>query len=213
MKEQETPGKHTSPNSPTGRPTAQTAKHSEPPTEQAAKRSKALTVTLFVYGTLMSGQANHDRFCRHAIDIRPATTWGRLYHLPAGYPALEVPEATILAHGTADALADAATQARLSAHAPPHAANRPPSGDLPSRQGFGETDWDLIHGELITLPDPARDLPPIDRLEGFRPGRRSLYQRALVTVQTRDEAIPAWLYVAGCCLICSGERLHSGAWG
>lgn len=31
-----------------------------------------------------------------------------------------------------------------------------------------EGDWDLIEGELMTFADPARDLLPSDRLEGFR---------------------------------------------
>lgn len=162
------------------------------------------TITCFVYGTLKRGFWNHDRFCRNAIDIRPATTWGRLYQLPAGYPALEVPESTILAHGTADPLADAATQARLAATLPPPAADRPPSGD-----------WDLIRGELITFADPARDLPPIDRLEGFRIDLDSLYERVLVAVAVRTpdkKTIPAWIYVAGRCLRASGERLSGGVW-
>lgn len=160
------------------------------------------TITCFVYGTLRRGQTNHDRFCRNAIDIRPATTLGRLYLLPAGYPALEVPEYAILAHGTADPLTDAATQTRLTATLPPHAANRPPAGD-----------WDLIHGELITFPDPALNLPPIDRLEGFRPaGQACLYRRALIHARTPEEAVLAWLYIAGHRLIGSGERLRNGTW-
>ena len=43
---------------------------------------------LFVYGTLMRGQANHDRYCADALTIEPAVTTGRLYHLPMGYPAM-----------------------------------------------------------------------------------------------------------------------------
>lgn len=65
---------------------------------------------LFVYGTLKRGFWNHDQFCTRAISIEPATTWGWLYHLPAGFPALEVPDCSILAHGTADPLADTRTQ-------------------------------------------------------------------------------------------------------
>ena len=86
---------------------------------------------LFVYGALKRGFWNHDRFCSQAVNIEPATTWGRLYHLPAGLcpasqwhpfgtrlsartpfasqsvvPALEVPESSILAPGTADPLTD-----------------------------------------------------------------------------------------------------------
>jgi len=44
--------------------------------------------TLFVYGTLMRGQVNHDRYCADALTIEPAVTIGRLYHLPMGYPAM-----------------------------------------------------------------------------------------------------------------------------
>ncbi|MCB2141328.1 gamma-glutamylcyclotransferase [bacterium] len=145
------------------------------------------TIACFVYGTLKRGFWNHDRFCRNAIDIQPATTWGRLYALPIGYPALEVLESSILAYGTADPLADAATQARLAAKLPPHAADHPPSGD-----------WNLIHGELVTFPDPARDLPPIDRLEGFHPDQDTFYQRALVLVRIDSMIWPAWLYVTRC---------------
>lgn len=164
MRDQEAPRKHTIPTDTTTTP----------------------TITCFVYGTLKRGFWNHDRFCRNAIDIQPATTWGRLYLLPAGYPALEIPESAILAHGTADPLADAATQARLAAHAPQPAANQPPSGD-----------WDLIHGELITFPDPTHDLPPIDRLEGFLAGLESFYLRELIWGWGLLAPQTAWLYAAG----------------
>ncbi|OQA89179.1 MAG: Gamma-L-glutamyl-butirosin B gamma-glutamyl cyclotransferase [bacterium ADurb.Bin236] len=43
---------------------------------------------IFVYGTLMRGMSNHDRFCRDALNIEPAVTTGRLYHLPYGFPAM-----------------------------------------------------------------------------------------------------------------------------
>ena len=109
---------------------------------------------LFVYGTLKRGYWNHQRFCAQARSIEPAVVWGRLYHLHAGFPALEVPEGLILARGTADPLADARRQREI---------------DTP-RFGRPTGDWDLIHGELVTFTDPQRDLPPIDRLEGFRPG-------------------------------------------
>lgn len=80
-----------------------------------------------------------------------------------GYPALEVPPESILARGTDDPLADAATQVAW----PAVRFDRP------------EGDWDLIEGALMTFAAPWRDLPPIDRLEGFRPGRHSLYQRVI----------------------------------
>ncbi|HOZ46562.1 MAG TPA: gamma-glutamylcyclotransferase [Candidatus Hydrogenedentes bacterium] len=155
-------------------------------------------IALFVYGTLKSGFPNHDRFCRNAIDIQPATVWGRLYDLGA-YPALEVPEETILAYGTADPRADVATQAHYAAYVPAHAPHTQPSGD-----------WDPVHGELIILPDPARALPPLDYLEGFRPGRSSLYQRVLVPIQCGLRTSPAWVYVMHGPF--RGQLLSEGRW-
>jgi hypothetical protein len=38
------------------------------------------------------------------------------------------------------------------------------------RFGRPTGDRNLIHGELATFTDLQRNLPPIDRLEGFRPG-------------------------------------------
>jgi gamma-glutamylcyclotransferase (GGCT)/AIG2-like uncharacterized protein YtfP len=145
-----------------------------------------LSTTLFVYGTRKRGQwttareANgeqatglaegrhcrrqgatfHSRFCSHATDVRPATIVGRLYQLPAGFPAVVIPEEAILAHGTADPLADARTQAEFAAR----------GATVPEVEG----DWDAVHGEVITFPNPVRDLPPIDRLEGFGPDGRIL---------------------------------------
>jgi len=153
-----------------------------PPKHTTDNDKREPVITLFVYGTLKRGFPNHDRFCRNAIAIQPATVWGRLYDLGA-YTALEVPETSILAHGTADPSADAATQARLNAHMPQHAATTPPLGD-----------WDRIHGELITLPDPAQNLPPIDYLEGFHPGRPSLYQRVLISLPSLLTYGCAWIY-------------------
>jgi gamma-glutamylcyclotransferase (GGCT)/AIG2-like uncharacterized protein YtfP len=119
---------------------------------------------LFVYGTLKRGYWNHQRFCAQARSIEPAVVWGRLYHLHAGFPALEVPEGLILARGSADPLADARRQQEIDT----------------LRFGRPTGDRDPIHGELVTFTDPQRDLPPMDRLEGFRPGGHSMYQRVMV---------------------------------
>jgi len=181
-----------------------------------------MTITLFVYGTLKSGrwttarEANgeqaaglaegrhcrrqgatfHDRFCRHALDIRPATTVGRLYDLPAGFPALEIPEETILANGTDDPVVDAETQASFAAL------------DLAILEADG--DWDVVHGELITFADPACDLPPLDRLEGFRPGGHGLYRRALVAARANTGVEAAWVYHMA--RVRQGQRLRFGVW-
>ena len=135
-------------------------------------------IQLFVYGTLKRGFHNH-RFCAQARDIQPAWTWGRLYDLRAGFPALEVPNHLILAHGSDRPLHDA----RLQTKSPPFPVGKP------------EGDWDWVSGELVTLGNPEADLPPIDRLEGFQAnGRRNLYDRVLVHVWTATASGVAWTY-------------------
>lgn len=136
---------------------------------------------LFVYGTLKRGFHNH-RLVAQASDIQPAWTWGRLWHLQAGFPALEVPDPLILAHGSDQSWHDAHRQATI----PPFPVGKPAG------------DWDWISGEVVTLADPETDLPPIDRLEGFRStAARNLYDRVLVTVWVNDgglEPVTAWTY-------------------
>lgn len=170
-----------------------------PAMEQSERPSSSPRLAIFVYGTLMVGQKNHDYFCGNAIQIRPATTLGQLYALPAGYPALEVPEQHILARGTADPLVDAAVQSRFSDD-PDHM----PAQTRPSE------DWDLVHGELITFTDPLRNLPPIDRLEGFHPGWPSLYQRVLIPVFSCRSIQFCWTYIMPGCP--KGRRLPDGLW-
>lgn len=148
---------------------------------------------LFVYGTLRLGQANHARFCANATDIVPAITWGRLYALDLGFPALEVPAGHILAQGTDDPLADAATQVGW----PEVRLERP------------EGDWDLIEGELMTFANPGWDLPPIDGLEGFRTTGHCLYRRVLVPVQCEARSVPAWTYDA---TLLSGRGARVQTW-
>jgi gamma-glutamylcyclotransferase (GGCT)/AIG2-like uncharacterized protein YtfP len=107
---------------------------------------------------------------------------------------LEVPESTILAQGTSDPLADAETQGRINIQD----FDRPPG------------DWDLVHGELVTFTDPLRDLPPIDRLEGFRPLEHSMYQRVMVAARAETVITSVWLYRMECLL--QGERVANGQW-
>ena len=111
---------------------------------------------LFVYGTLKRGYRNHDAFCEGALEIREARVRGRLYEGP-GFPVLEVPREDILAHGTADPLADAATQARLR--------------DSPVLESAIAGAWGAVYGELLSFDDPrvppARHRPP----GGVPPGR------------------------------------------
>ena len=145
------------------------------------KPNKPTPLRLFVYGTLKRGFHNH-RLVAQASAIQPAWTWGRLWHLQAGFPALEVPDRLILAPGTAHPWRDARTQEAN----PPFPVGKPAG------------DWDWIGGELVTLDDPEADLPPIDRLEGFRAtGGPNLYDRVLVTVWVGGWGlvpVTAWTY-------------------
>lgn len=154
-----------------------------------AKRNTNDLLRVFVYGTLKRGMWNHERFCAGALTIEEAVVSGRLYEMDCGLPVLQVPEADILAHGSADPRADVGTQACLEAEMAQH----------PDLRGKGLTrrGWGLVRGELMTFDDPAERLPRLDRLEGFRPGGPSLYRRVLVPVFTGDRPVPAWAYVAG----------------
>ena len=157
---------------------------------------------LFVYGTLKSGCRNHQDFCQGYVKLLEATVRGRLFEGP-GYPILEVPEEDILAQGTTDPLADAATQARLS-HRVQAMLQQLPEG------ATGET-WDTVYGELFTFDDPRTLLPSIDRLEGFHPGGRSLYQRVLVPATVEGAPHLAWVYAVEN-LGTSRRRIASGRW-
>jgi gamma-glutamylcyclotransferase (GGCT)/AIG2-like uncharacterized protein YtfP len=134
-------------------------------------------LSMFFYGTLKRGQSNHDRFCRAALRVEPATTLGRLYELPFGFPGLRVYGRDVRAVGTTDYLADAEKQLEV---APAPLASEPA--------------WDTVHGELFTFRDPERRLIVFDALEGYVPGENRLYRRVLIPVQSRGEPLLAWAY-------------------
>ena len=136
------------------------------------------------------------------MDVQQATVRGRLYEGP-GYPILEVPEGDVLAQGTADPLADAATQARLS--------DRMRSGLQQTPESAAKSTWDTVYGELFTFDDPRTRLPPIDRLEGFHPGGRCLYWRVLVPASVEGVRQLAWVYVVENLGI-GRHRIVSGRW-
>lgn len=149
---------------------------------------------MFVYGTLKRGEINHDRYCRGVVGIEPATTLGRLYALPYGFPGLCVDETGIEATGTSDHLADA----ELQYDTPPiPAATR-------------ATSLDTVHGELLTFDNPEASLPEFDALEGYAPGENSFYRRALYPVDVvAGERVLAWLYQIP---RPTGEYLPGGRW-
>ena len=138
------------------------------------------TLPLFVYGSLQYGHAAHRRYCRTLVALTPAGLSGRLYQLPAGYPAVEVPAPAILGTASGDPSYDAALAT---------------DGDIAKyrlRRPLG--DWQWIHGELLLLAHPRRALPPLDRYEDFHPKRGGQYHRVLTQVQTPTATRLAWIY-------------------
>jgi len=154
----------------------------------------SMTALLFVYGTLKRGYWNHDRFCRDAFNIQEAVVRGRLYELPSGIPVLQIPDDDVLAVGTRDIFADVSVQKRLTS-------------TLFSQGLKPPMDGEVVYGELLTFDDPARRIPMIDQLEGFRPGQPSMYRRVLTPVFTEDGVAAAWVYVTD-----SEQLLQSCRW-
>ncbi|MBD0353719.1 MAG: gamma-glutamylcyclotransferase [Rubrobacteraceae bacterium] len=160
---------------------------------QRPRGEAATVVTLFFYGTLKRGHANHHRYCRGALRAEEATLRGELYDLPFGFPALVVPQEDVYATGSADPIHDASEQQRLN------------------DTGVHRSDGPRVHGELFTFDDPETRLPALDRLEGFDPdGGPSLYRRVLVPVETTERAhVAAWVYAIE---KPSGVYLPGGRW-
>lgn len=177
--------------------------HAMNPDEPLKENTQGI-LKLFVYGTLKRGFWNHDRFCRGVLDVREAVVRGRLYEMYSGIPVLQVPDGDVLAHGTLDALADVATQARIS--------EQPASYPEPAQQSATAGDWGRVYGELLTFNDPESRLPAIDRLEGFHPGGPSLYRRVLVPIRSHQAVSPVWLYVVGDRWSGGFKELIGGIW-
>ena len=148
---------------------------------------------LFVYGTLKRGFSNHDRFCENGLSVEAATTRGRLYDLPFGFPALVAASDPTPVVGTTNYAFDAAEQRRLNATA----RKLVPGGES------------KVFGEIFTFDDPVDRLPKLDHLEGFDPGGRSLYRRALIPVETATDNVMAWAYIID---KPTGTHLPGGIW-
>ncbi len=176
----------------------------EKPTEpgESPKMNTSAVFSLFVYGTLKRGYWNHDAFCQGVLEIREAQVRGRLYEGP-GFPVLEVPDEDVLAYGTANPLADVATQADLS--------DSMGSNPRPLPESATAGPWGAVSGELLTFDDPESRLPAIDRLEGFRPGGSSLYRRVLVPAAVNGPRELAWVYAVEETGI-KRRRIVSGHW-
>ena len=151
---------------------------------------------LFVYGTLKRGYWNHETYCGSAVSVEEATVRGRLHGLPSGIPVLEVPDEDILAVGTDDPVADARMQESIIV---PDASHDQPG-------------WHTIHGEIITFSNPGLCVPPIDRLESFRPNRFSLYVRVLLAVAVSSGLVASWCYIGSNQHVLSAVPLKSLSW-
>jgi gamma-glutamylcyclotransferase (GGCT)/AIG2-like uncharacterized protein YtfP len=52
---------------------------------------------VFVYGTLKPGEKNYHPYCAsQVIETKKAYTWGQLYHLPLGYPAMTTGKSKVM---------------------------------------------------------------------------------------------------------------------
>jgi gamma-glutamylcyclotransferase (GGCT)/AIG2-like uncharacterized protein YtfP len=151
-------------------------------------------LSMFFYGTLKRGERNYERYCSGALRVEGATLRGDLYDFPRmDYPALVVPEESILAYGTSDYAKDAEEQRWL--------------GGEPVQLPAGPR----VFGELFLFDDPESRLPALDRLEGFDPAHASShYRRVLLPVETIGGLVLlAWAYVVE---ESPGVNLPGGRW-
>lgn len=154
---------------------------------------------VFVYGTLKSGYQNHVRYCQGVVRVEDATIIGRLYDMGVGYPALELPIEAIMGHGTRDPRADLET---LQKHTESFECWHPLLEYGPN--------WGIVHGQVLTFPYPGHQLEGMDRLEGFQPGGRCLYQRVLATARWNGQTGPVWAYVKSD--LQGKRRILNGKW-
>lgn len=149
-----------------------------------------LGAAIFAYGTLMSGEFNHEWALRPDC-IEQARVQGKLYHM--GYcPALVARGASASERREDDVL-----RSGVPAMPPEHA---------------------HVKGELFWYADDERAqfaLRSMDRLEGFSPEFSSQfgYTRVLLPVQVSDgTGVLAWTYVRRPDEVYPEEFLTSGSW-
>jgi gamma-glutamylcyclotransferase (GGCT)/AIG2-like uncharacterized protein YtfP len=150
-----------------------------------------LGAAIFAYGTLMSGEFNHEWALRPDA-IEQARVQGKLYHM--GFcPAL-------IARGVGAASArreDDVVRSGVPAAPPEHA---------------------HVQGELFWYADDERALfalRSMDRLEGYSPEfpKQFGYTRVLLPVQVSDgTGVLAWTYIRKPDEVYPEEYLTSGSW-
>ena len=152
---------------------------------------------LFAYGTLKQGSPVHAQLCRGVLAVVPARLWGRLFELPAGYPALSLPGDRLIASATLSPVDDHHCLHAARVHLP----------DAGRRAGLRP-----VLGQLITLADFCTAWPPLDAWEEVHPDRPGLYRRVLVRVELDGgAATTAWSYSVP--VLPTGSReLVTGEW-
>ncbi len=152
------------------------------------EHDSASGLPIFAYGTLKQGFRNHAAYCKGALEVHAAETWGRLFLWQESVPILQVADTSILLMGSKDVSAD--LEAARAQEAPAR---------LAKPRGRG---WRRIQGELIVFPDPEARLALLDAFEGFRPMPASRsYERVLLSVGVHasrwstKRVQTAWAYV------------------
>lgn len=156
-----------------------------------------LETRLFAYGTLKRGSPMHDQLCRGVRSVIPARLWGRLYELPTGCPALQLPKAAMLAEASLAPEEDQQQLAALLGSPAPE---------------FSRENWRPVQGQLITLADFNTAWPTLDAWEDASPRHPGFFRRVIVRVE-RENGVPitAWAYVVP--QLPEGSReLVTGVW-
>ena len=135
---------------------------------------------IFVYGTLMSEQPEHETFCPTPITIKPASIPGSLYQLKEGYPILSMHPRQIIARATNDSISDWSMANEAVA------ANK---DDFSSASP-------VVSGELLEYPIDIGFLEKMDEWEGFSPWQSGLYQRVIAraNLSENDAYQICWVY-------------------
>lgn len=158
---------------------------------------------LFVYGTLKPGFENHERLLKRAITTIPASCPGMLFDTPWKHPVARLSKDLILAYGQTDIGADRALQNHFQER-----------GILPCQSWVPQALEGTIHGDILLLDEPGRDLPQLDQFEEYVPGASSSrFMRVLTWVSLDDQWVTAWMYVGGSIFESQTFReLKTGIW-
>ena len=153
---------------------------------------------VFVYGTLLEGEANHEHYCKDVLSIDEATVIGALYRGP-GFPFLSIPQDNIIAEGSLALRSDVLKLCHY--------------GDLDEGPRVHKG-WQEVSGQVITFRDGTEALAALDKLEGFGGSEEfNLYDRVLTSVwlPRQRKYIKAWVYVMTDTPD-ESQRIESGDW-